>query len=301
MNRAFLTRFAWISIAASLATMALKTVAWYITDSVSLLSDAVESIVNLLGGIMALAMLTIAARPSDKEHTFGHSKAEYFSSGFEGSLILIAAISIAGAAIQRFLNPHHLHELGIGLLVSVVASLINLGVALVLLRAGRKNASITLEANAQHLLTDVWTSGGVLVGVGVVALTGWEILDPAIAILVAGNIVWTGCRIVRRSIDGLMDKALRPDDLSVVNRALEEFAKEGIQFHALRTRRAGARKFVELHVLVPGRWTVQRGHNLLERIEHRISSALPGTVVFTHLEPREDPSSWAEEALDQDE
>lgn len=301
MNRAFLTRFAWISIAAAIVTMILKGVAYYITGSVSLLSDAVESIVNLVGGIMALAMLTIAARPSDKDHAYGHSKAEYFSSGVEGSLILIAAISITVAAVQRLLNPMHLHELGLGLLVSVAASLVNLGVAVLLLRVGRKRNSITLEANAQHLLTDVWTSAGVVAGVGVVALTGWEILDPIVAMLVAGNIVWTGVRIVRRSIDGLMDKALPAGEEATVRKALLIYEAEGVQFHALRTRQAGARKFVALHVLVPGDWSVQRGHDLLEQIEGSIATALPESVVFTHLEPIDDPTARADAALDFDE
>ncbi|HEY4983724.1 MAG TPA: cation diffusion facilitator family transporter, partial [Verrucomicrobiae bacterium] len=199
MNRQFLTRFAWLSIAAALLTLALKTAAYFITGSVGLLSDAVESIVNLIGGFMALAMLTVAARPADEDHAYGHSKAEYFSSGVEGGLILVAAISIAIAAVMRLITPKPLQEIGIGLAVSVVASLINLGVALLLLRVGRKHNSITLESNAHHLMTDVWTSVGVVAGVGLVALTKWNWLDPVVALLVAANIVWTGVRIVRRS------------------------------------------------------------------------------------------------------
>jgi cation diffusion facilitator family transporter len=298
MERAFLTRFAWISIATALITMAMKAGAYYITGSVSLLSDAVESIVNLIGGIMALSMLIIAARPSDKDHAYGHSKAEYFSSGVEGTLILMAAASITAAGIQRLLHPQHLHELGLGLLVSIAASLLNLGVAILLLRMGRKHNSITLEANAQHLLTDVWTSAGVVVGIGIVALTGWEVLDPIVAIIVAANIVWTGSRIVHRSIDGLMDKALPATEEATLRHVLAAYEQEGVTFHALRTRQAGARKFVALHVLVPGIWTVQRGHDLLERIEESIRTALPDAVVFTHLEPLDDPSSWADDAID---
>jgi cation diffusion facilitator family transporter len=298
MNRSFLIRFAWLSIAASIVTMALKAAAYFLTGSVSLLSDAVESIVNLVGGIMALAMLTIAARPPDKEHAYGHSKAEYFSSGVEGFLILIAAVGIGAAAVQRLLNPKHLHDLGVGLLISLVAALVNLGVALLLLRVGRKRNSIALEANAHHLLTDVWTSAGVLFGVGIVALTGWEILDPIVAIVVAANIVWTGTGIVRRSIDGLIDRALTAEDEAAIRQALRVYEAEGVKFHALRTRQAGARKFVALHVLVPGDWSVQHGHNLLERIESSICVSLPDTVVFTHLEPLEDPSAWADEALE---
>jgi cation diffusion facilitator family transporter len=298
VNRASLTRYAWISIVASLVTMGMKVVAWRITGSVGLLSDAVESIVNLIGGVMALTMLTVAARPSDKDHAFGHSKAEYFSSGVEGTFILVAAFGISLAAVQRLLNPQHLQELGIGLLVSILAALVNLGVALLLLRVGRRYSSITLEANAHHLLTDVWTSGGIVVGIGIVALTGWEILDPLVAIAVAANIVWVGSRIVRRSVDGLMDKSLTPAEVATVQAVLKTFESEGALFHALRTRQAGARKFISLHVLVPGAWTVQRGHDLLERVERTISAALPGSVAFTHLEPVEDPRAWARDPLD---
>jgi cation diffusion facilitator family transporter len=298
VNRSSLTRFAWVSIAAAILTIALKTAAYLITGSVGMLSDAVESVVNLVGGIMALAMLTVAARPADEDHAYGHSKAEYFSSGVEGGLILVAAVSIAIAAVQRLITPRPLEAVGMGLAVSVVASLINLAVALLLLRVGRKYSSITLEANAYHLLTDVWTSVGVLVGVGVVALTDWERLDPVVALVVAANIVWTGVRIVRRSISGLMDTVLSTEDLATVRKMLDGYRSDGVQFHALRTRQAGARKFVSVHVLVPGGWTVQRGHELLERIEGDIRHALPDTVVFTHLESLDDPASWDDETLE---
>ncbi len=298
--RSSLTRFAWLSIAAAVITIALKTAAYFITGSVGLLSDAVESIVNLVGGIMALAMLTVAARPADADHAYGHGKAEYFSSGVEGSLILVAAVSIAVAAVMRLVTPRPLQELGVGLAVSVAASVVNLIVALVILRAGRKHNSITLEANARHLLTDVWTSVGVLGGVGAVALTGWQRLDPIVALLVAANIVWTGVGIVRRSIGGLMDMALLPEDVSSVRKILDGYVAEGVQFHALRTRQAGARKFVSVHVLVPGDWTVQRGHELLERIEGDIRRALPDAVTFTHLESLDDPTSWDDETFERD-
>lgn len=298
MNRSSLTRFAWISIAAAVVTIVLKTAAYYLTGSVGLLSDAIESLVNLVGGIMALAMLTIAARPADEDHAYGHSKAEYFSSGVEGSLILVAALSIAYTAVTRLLHPQALEQVGIGLAVSVVASLINLGVALVLLRAGKKNHSITLEANAHHLLTDVWTSVGVLLGVGAVVFTGWQWMDPVVALLVAANIVWTGSRIVWRSISGLMDLALPPAELAAVRGVLDSYQNEEVQFHALLTRQAGARKFVSVHVLVPGSWTVHQGHALLERIEESIRRALPNSSVFTHLESLEDPSSWEDQGLD---
>jgi cation diffusion facilitator family transporter len=301
VNRVPLTRFAWISIAAALATIGLKTVAYLVTGSVGLLSDAIESVVNLVGGMMALAMLTVAARPPDEDHAFGHGKAEYFSSGVEGTLILIAAISIGITAVQRLITPRPLEEIGLGLGISIVASLVNLGVALLLLREARRHNSITLEANARHLLTDVWTSVGVVVGVGAVAVTDWERLDPIVALVVAANIIWTGAKIVRRSIAGLMDKAIPAEDLAVIRKVLDEFRKDGVQFHALFTRQAGAQKFVSLHVLVPGDWTVRRGHGLLERIEADIRRAVARTVVFTHLEPLDDPVSWDDEKLERPE
>jgi cation diffusion facilitator family transporter len=297
LNRSSLTRFAWLSIAAAIATIVLKTVAYLITGSVGLLSDAIESGVNLVGGIMALAMLTVAARPADEDHAYGHSKAEYFSSGVEGTLILVAAVSIAVAAVERLIHPRPLDAIGIGLLVSVAASVINLVVALLILRAGRKHNSITLEANAHHLMTDVWTSVGVVAAVGLVALTHWIWLDAVVALMVAANIIWTGVGIVRRSISGLMDISLSPADMAVVRKVLTLYEATGIQFHALLSRQAGARKFVSLHVLVPGDWTVQRGHELLDKIEADIRNALPESVVFTHLESLDDPASWADEKL----
>jgi len=293
-----LTRYAWLSIAAAVATIALKTIAYLLTGSVGLLSDAVESIVNLVGAVMALSMLTVAARPADEDHSYGHSKAEYFSSGVEGTLILIAALSIAVAAVRRLFDPQPLEQVGIGLAVSAGASLVNLAVALVLLRVGRQSHSITLEANAQHLFTDVWTSAGVIVAVAAVAATGWLPLDPVVALLVAANIVWTGTRIVRRSILGLMDTALPPEELAAVKVALDSHLNDGIEYHALRTRQSGARRFVSLHVLVPGEWTVHRGHELLEDLEARIRAAVPNVTVFTHLESLDDPASWDDQHLD---
>jgi len=292
MKSARLTRYAWLSISAAIATMALKTVAFMVTGSVGLLSDAVESVVNLVGGIMALAMLTIVARPADENHAYGHSKAEYFSSGLEGGLILVAAIGIGAAAISRLLAPKPLAELGVGLAVSIVASLVNLGVAMLLLKVGREQNSITLEANAKHLLTDVLTSAGVVLAVGVVALTGWLVLDPIIALVVAANIVRTGVGIVKRSVSGLMDIVLSAPDQAAVRRVLQSYEQQGVQFHELRTRQAGAQKFVSVHVLVPGAWTVHEGHKLLDQIEADIRHALPEAVVFTHLESLDDPASW---------
>ena len=251
-----LTRFAWLSIAAAVVTIGLKATAWWITGSVGLLSDAMESVVNLVGGFMALAMLTVAERPADENHPYGHGKAEYFSSGVEGTLILIAAVSIGVAAVDRLISPRPLEEIGIGLAVSIAASLVNFGVAILLLRVGSKRNSITLEANARHLLTDVWTSVGVVAGVGMVAWTGWQRLDPILALAVAANIIWTGVGIVRRSVGGLMDSALPVEDRVAVWQVLKGHEQAGIKFHALWTRQAGARKFVSLHVLVPGDWTV---------------------------------------------
>ena len=297
MNRSSLTRFAWLSIAAALVTIGLKTTAYWLTGSVGLLSDAVESLVNLVGGIMALAMLTIAAKPADEDHAYGHSKAEYFSSGVEGGLILVAAVSIAIAAVMRLITPKPLEEIGVGLAVSAGASLVNLVVALLILRAGRKHNSITLEANAHHLMTDVWTSVGVIAGVGLVALTKWNWLDPVVALVVAANIVWTGVGIVRRSVAGLMDIAISPADMAKVRKVLKTYEQDGIKFHALRSRQAGARKFFSTHVLVPGNWTVQRGHELLDKIEADIRTALPDSVIFTHLESLDDPASWDDENL----
>lgn len=297
-DRKSLTRFAWISIAAAILTIALKSVAYFLTGSVGLLSDALESIVNLVGAIMALAMLTVAARPADDDHTYGHSKAEYFSSGVEGTLILIAAISIIWTAAPRLLNPQPLEQVGLGLAVSVVASIINMAAAYVILQAGKRYKSITLEADAHHLMTDVWTSVGVLGGVGIVALTGWERLDPIVAFIVAANIIWAGVRIVRASVLGLMDTALPDSERTAILNILDSYKQQGIQFHALRTRQSGARRFISFHVLVPDTWTVLQGHQLLEKIEADLRTALPEITVFTHLEPLNDPTSFDDTKLD---
>lgn len=297
-DRKFLTSFAWVSIAAAVLTIGFKTAAYLLTDSVGLLSDALESLVNLVGAIMALAMLTIAARPADEDHTYGHSKAEYFSSGVEGTLILIAAISIIAAAIPRLIDPQPLEQPGLGLSVSAAASVINLIAAWIILKAGKRYHSITLEANAHHLMTDVWTSVGVLAGVGIVALTGWQRLDPIVAFLVAGNIIWSGVRIVRQSVLGLMDTAIPSEELEAIRHALDTYTQNGVQYHALRTRQSGARRFVSLHILVPDGWTVSKGHHLLEQIEADIRNTVPNITVFTHLEPLGDPTSWDDTNLD---
>jgi cation diffusion facilitator family transporter len=297
-DRSSLTRFAWLSIGAAVVTIALKAGAYLLTGSVGLLSDALESSVNLVGALVGLAMLTIAARPADEEHAYGHGKAEYFSSGVTGALILAAAISIGVAAVQRLLSPRPLEQLGVGLLISVVAALVNLAVALVLLKAGRRHRSATLEADAHHLLTDVWTSVGVVVGVGAVAITGWEQLDPIVALAVTLNLVWAGVRIVRTSVLGLMDTALPLDSQQTIQRILEAYRQDGVEYHALRTRRSGARQFVSLHVMVPGTWTVARGHRLLERIESDLCRDLQNATVLTHLESIEDAASWDDGGLD---
>ena len=297
MQSPSLTRYAWLSIAAAVATMALKGVAYLLTGSVGLLSDALESLVNLAGALMALAMLSVAARPPDEDHAHGHGKAEYFSAGAEGALIVIAAISIGVAAVDRLLHPQPIERVGLGLAVSVVAALLNLAVALVLLRAAKANRSATLQASAHHLLTDVWTTAGVLVGVAAVALSGWLPLDPIVALAVAANIVWTGGRIMRDSVAGLMDASLPVAEQQVLRQLLDGYAAQGIDYHALRTRRAGAHRFVSVHVLVPPDWTVQRGHDLLEQIEADIGRALPPVTVLTHLEPLGDPAAMADQDL----
>jgi len=293
-GRTPLTRFAWLSIAAALVTMGLKAGAYLLTGSVGLLSDALESMVNLAGGIMVLSMISIASRPADDNHAYGHSKAEYFSSGFEGSLILIAAGSIIYTAVQRLFNPQPLEQLGIGLLVLLLASLVNLGVSIVMGRAGKKYNAIALTANSHHLMTDVWTSGGVLVGVGLVALTKWQPLDSIVAIIAALNILWSGYKIVRDSAYGLMDTALPQEDLDLIDSVLEKYKCQGVEFHAVRTRQSGASKFINMHVLVPNEWTVEYGHALLNKLEAEMRERMPNCNIFTHLEPLHDPSSYTD-------
>jgi cation diffusion facilitator family transporter len=290
-----LTRFAWLSIGAAIATIGLKTVAFALTGSVGLLSDALESGVNLVAAVVALVALTVAARPADEHHYYGHSKAEYFSAGIEGVMILAAAAAIVVSAASRFLHPRALEQVGAGVTVSVIAAALNGAVAAVLLRTGKECRSITLTADGRHLLTDVWTSAGVVVGVVAVALTGWERLDPLVAVAVGANIVVSGARLISRSVGGLMDTALPAADHAAIEAVLARYREsEGLCFHALRTRDAGARRFISLHVLVPGAWTVQAGHDVLERLEADLDAAVGGAAVFTHLEPAEDPGSWAD-------
>lgn len=293
-----LERFAWLSIAAAVATIALKTLAWWLTGSVGLLSDALESIVNLAAALLALTMLRLAASPPSEEHPYGFSKAEYFAAGIEGALIVLAAAGILAAAIPRLMHPEPLEAPILGLGVSAAASLINLGTAIVLLRVGRRHDSITLEADGRHLMTDVWTSAGVIVGVGLVFVTGWLRLDPLVALAVALHIIWTGVGLVRRSAAGLLDAAIPQEDRDAIQKVLDEYAKQGVTFHAFRTRRAAARRFVSFHLLVPDRWSVSRAHRLSEEIEARIRIAVPNAAVFTHIEPISDPASYEDQGLD---
>lgn len=298
-NRPSLTSFAWLSIGAALATISLKTGAYLLTGSVGLLSDALESLVNLAGAIMALGMLTIAARPADESHVYGHSKAEYFASVTEGLLILGAAAGITSAAVTRLLQPRAIEQLGVGLGVSIAASAINFIVARILLREGRARRSITLEADAHHLMTDVWTSAGVIGGVAVAGVTGWNILDPLVAIIVAINIIWTGVRLVSRSVSGLMDAALPAQEQGLIQEVMEKYRTQGVNFHALRTRQAAARRFISVHILVPGDWTVHDAHHVAEDFESDIRAALGGVItVFTHIEPAEDELSMEDMYLD---
>jgi cation diffusion facilitator family transporter len=298
--RANLTRFAWISIAAAVLTIALKLGAYWLTNSVGLLSDALESLVNLATAIVALIALRIATRPADEEFSFGYSKVEFFSTGFEGGMILLAAVSIAFTAIQRMIHPQPLEQIGFGLLISVIASSINLGVSRLLAQAGKQHGSITLQADARHLMTDVITTGGVIIGVGLVSVTGLSFLDPIIALLVAANILFTGFHLLRESYQGLMDMSLPSEDMTQIQDILQTYASDGIKFHSLRTRSAAARKFVSLHILVPGVWSVRQGHDFAEEIEKRIHQGFPQVAVFTHIEPIEDPASWEDSQLEKE-
>lgn len=293
-----LTRFAWLSIAAAVATIGLKSVAYLVTGSVGLLSDAAESVVNLVAAIIALIALRVAARPPDAAHHYGHGKAEYFSAGIEGLMIFVAAAVILASAVQRFIHPVALERVGAGLLISSAATVINGVVGWVLIRAGRAHRSATLDADGRHLITDVWTSVGVLVGVLLVALTGWERLDPVVAAIVGVNILVTGYRLVRGSAGALLDAALAPQELAAITAVLDRYRSDDVDFHGLQTRESGRHRFVAVHVLVPGAWTVHRGHDLLEEVEAAIVEALPDTTVHTHLEPREDPRAYDDYAFD---
>ena len=273
------------SIVVAVITIALKTLAWWITDSVGLLSDAMESLVNLASAVFALVMVTIARRPADADHPYGHHKAEYFSSGFEGLMIIVAALGIVWAAVQRLLTPHPLEQLGWGLALSVLSSAFNWALAWAMLRSGRKHRSIALEGDARHLMTDVWTSAGVVAGVGLVAFTGWSWLDPAVAIGVALNILREGASLMWKSSQGLMDEALEPEILDDIQKTLAQFQHPTIRFDHISTRRSGQRRFVDMHMHMPASWSLGRAAALRSSVEQALMSAVPGLRATIQLLP----------------
>jgi len=292
-----IVRYAWLSVAAALVTMALKGTAAWLTGSLGLLSDALESFVNLGAALIAVVSLKVAAREPDENHHYGYTKAEYFSAAVEGALIVLAALAIVAVAVPRLIEPRPIARFDIGIVISLVAAAVNLGTALVLLRAGKRHDSIALEADGYHLLTDVWTSIGVVVGVGATVLTGWLALDPLIAIAVAAHIAWTGAKVLRRSLLALMDRALPEPEMEHIREILEPYRVRGLDYHALRTRRAGRLRLVDMHLLVPGAMTVSEAHRVADEIEDQIRAALPGSAVLTHLEPIEDPASYQDQDL----
>lgn len=299
MQKPSLKKFIYLAIVAAVATISLKLFAYSLTGSVGLFSDALESCVNLIAAVVALFMITLAEKPADEEHAFGHNKAEYFSSAIEGGLIVLAAFSIIWSAIPRLLNPQPLENIGIGLLVAVGATGINLAVGLILVKNGRKNNSITLEADGKHLLTDVYTSAGVLIGIGLVKLTGWLALDAIVAIGVAINILWAGFQLMRRSALGLLDSGIPEDERFKIIQVLEKLKSQNVDFHALLTRQAGQRKFISVHILMPGQWTIQECHDILEKVEKDIRELFDSPVtVFTHPEPIGDIVSMHDIGLD---
>jgi cation diffusion facilitator family transporter len=288
------TFYAGLSVVTSLVTVALKFAAWYFTGSVGLLSDAIESLVNLAAALVALLTLNYAEQVADEDHNFGHEKAEYFSSGIEGTLIFVAAIAIVATAVPRLADPQPLEAMGLGLVLSVLAALANAGCAWALMQGARAHRSITLEADAHHLLSDVWTTAGVIVAVLLVYATGWLWLDPVVAILVAIQVLFAGWVLIRRSFDGLMDKAIPENERQAIVTVLESVRGDGCDYHLLRTRQAGRKHFADVHVLVPGALTVQQGHDIMERIEREVARTAPNVEILIHLEPIEDPKSWDE-------
>jgi cation diffusion facilitator family transporter len=297
-RRLALRRYALLSIAAALVTLALKGVAAWQTGSVSLFSDAAESLVNLGAGILAWVSLTLAARPPDESHAYGHDKVEFFAAGLEGGLVLLAAATVAWAGLDRLFDPQPIRALGLGLTLTAVATLINAVVGALLIRRGRRAGSPTLEADGIHLMSDVATGVAVLIGLGLAHATGWTWLDPALALAVAAVVAFAGWRLLVRSLGGLMDEALPDADQQALRAVLERHLTGELTYHALRTRRSGARRFASVHILVPGGWTVQRGHELLERLEADLRAAVPHLTVLTHLEPLEDPAALADVPLD---
>lgn len=299
-SRSALTRYAWLSVVTAVIIILLKVAAYLLTGSIGFLSDALESGANILAAIITLVALVVAARPPDREHAYGHSKAEYLSSGAEGTLILLAAVFIIIQAISRLLNPEPLEQVGLGLVVSAVAALINFIVARILAQAGARHRSDALTADAKHLLTDVWTSVGVIVGVALVGVTGWLWLDPLIALVVAMQIIITGYKLVRSAVNGLLDAGLPEEEVRQIQEILNGYMESGMSYHALRTRRAGAQRFLSVHIQVPGHWSVQRGHELMEAIELDMRKTLSPINVTTHIEPVEDPISWEDTPLNRE-
>ena len=292
-------RYAWLSVGVAVATLVIKGIAYDLTRSVGILSDALESIVNLTAALVAVRVLRESSKPPDKEHAYGHGKAEYFSSLFEGVLIGLAAVSIVVTAVNRLLRPEPIADIPLGIAFALGASLLNFFVAGLLLRVGRKHRSIALEANGEHLMSDVWTSVGILAGLAAFAITQWQPLDSLIALVVAVKIGWTSFQLIRRSIQGLMDSSIPETEIQVINAILNRYKERGIDFHALRTRQAGAHSFVSVHIITPGDWSIKRGHDLLEVIESEIHDAVPLCTIFTHLEPWEDPRSWTDAGIEE--
>lgn len=287
-----LTTFAWLSIGAAVATIGMKVVAFFLTGSVGLLSDAMESLVNLVAAVIALIALYLAGKPANSRFTYGRSKAEYFSAGIEGGMIFIAAAAIIFTAIYRILHPQPLESLGVGMLVSVGASLLNAAVGIILIRAGKRHRSPTLTADGKHLLTDVITSVGVVIGVALVAATHWEILDPIVAILVGLNITFTGYKLVISSLAGLMDAALPDEANERLVEVLATFQSEDVRFHGLQTRQSGRDSYANVDLLVPGSWSVAQGHRKAEEVSAAMTKAIDGLRVLIHVEPIEDPLSY---------
>nr|WP_237421640.1 cation diffusion facilitator family transporter [Gordonia sp. SID5947] len=287
-----------MSIAASIVVILMKIAAWQVSGSVGLLSDAAESVVNVVAAVGAFIALRVAARPPDEGHNFGHTKVEYFSAVFEGVMIVVAAVLIIVAAVERLINPRELESVGLGLVISVVATMVNGAVGVILLRIGRRHRSLTLEADGKHLLTDVWTTAGVVVAVALVAVTGWLALDSVVAIAVAINILVVGGRLVLRSGAGLMDSAMPAEDRAIIDEVLDRFRSAGIAFHDIRTREAGHERFLQMHMLVPGSWSVDHAHDVAEEVEGELRSALDHLNVATHLEPIDDPRAYEPWRLD---
>jgi cation diffusion facilitator family transporter len=297
MSPAGLRALVLLSVLAAVVTIGLKGLAYWLTGSVGLLSDALESGINLFAAVTAYLSLHYSQRPADASHTYGHEKIEYFSSGLEGALILVAGIGTGWVAIGRLIHPAPLTELGLGTALALSAAVVNLAVGLVLVRVGRQQHSIILEADGRHLLTDVWTSVGVVTGLVVVWASGVYVLDPVIALLVGANIIFTGLRLIRRSFHGLMDHALDAAELDALRSAIRDNLPPGTDFHALRTRQAGASRFADFHLLVPGAMTVHDAHAVAERVEEALRAAVPRVAVTIHIEPIEEQTSWEDHAL----